>query len=307
MKLFLLLILTFSFSAFANGDSLLNADTTVSGFGKIRFRAPVNQNNKKPIVLFHGVYGGASHRTWKKLLPLLDQAGERVFIMDLPGVGDSSKPKRSYSIEDFDVFVENFLVEVVKERATLVSESILSNAALKISSTRPDLVRRAIILNPSGINSLIEAPSNREQALYDRLYADDSAATAFYQNLLNPNSLRYFLGFSFFDDTLINDNLLADFLALREKVDQRFLTLSFVGGQLYRSFEESSLGVFIPVLAIFGKEYEAFQDNKIAKAQDFKDIRPYFEYVEIEKSGSSVQRERPGVVAKKIIEFSIVD
>ena len=29
MKLFLLLLLTFSFSVFANGDSLLNADTTV--------------------------------------------------------------------------------------------------------------------------------------------------------------------------------------------------------------------------------------------------------------------------------------
>jgi pimeloyl-ACP methyl ester carboxylesterase len=303
----IMFLLTFSLTVFANGDSLLDRDVSVSGYGNIRYRAPINKNTKKPIVLFHGIYGGASHRTWRKILPLLDRAGERVFIMDLPGVGESDKPKRSYSIKDFDKFVEKFLIEVVKERATLVSESILSNGVLKISGERPDLVRRAVILNPSGITSLVDGPSPREESLYNRLFNDDIAAIAFYKNLLNPNSLRYFLGFGFFNDALIDDALLSDFLAVRENIDQRYLTLSFVGGQLFRSFEESSQNVFIPVLAIFGKEYEGFQDNQIAKAEDFKAIRPYFEYVEIEKSGSSVQREKPLEVAKRIIDFSILD
>ncbi len=302
-----LIICLFSFSIFADGTSLLDSNVNVSGFGNIRYRAPINNNDKKPIVLFHGIYGGASHRTWRKVLPILDQAGERVFIMDLPGVGDSDKPKRAYSLADMDVFVESFLTEVVKERATLVSESILSNGVLKISATRPDLVRRAVIVNPSGIFSLIEGPSPREQGLYDRLFNNDVAASAFYKNLLNPNSLRYFLEFGFNDVTLIDDDLLADFLAVRDNVDQRFLTLSFVGGQLFRSFEESSDGVFIPVLAIFGKEYKAFQDNKVAKAEDFEKIRPFFDYVEIEGSSSSVQREKPNEVAQMIIDFSILD
>lgn len=294
--------------AFADGTSLLDQTQTISEFGEIRFRAPVNKSKfKKPIVLFHGIYGGASHRTWKKLVPLLDKAGERVFVMDLPGVGESEKRKRPYSIGDFDQFVEIFLAEVVKERATIVSESILSNGVLSVSASRPDLVRRAVILNPSGLYSLIDPPSQREQSLYDRLYNDDNAAIGFYQNLLNPNSLKYFLRFGFFDDSLIDDDVLSDFLAVRDNVDQRYLTLSFVGGQLYRSFEESSEGVFIPVLAIFGKEYEAFQDNQVAKASDFQKIRPYFSYVEIENSGSSVQREMPQAVAKQIIDFSIID
>ena len=55
----------------------------------------------------------------------LENAGKEVYLMDLPGVGESDKPKRQYSIADFDVFVENFLVEVVGKRANLVSESIL--------------------------------------------------------------------------------------------------------------------------------------------------------------------------------------
>lgn len=80
-----------------------------------------------------------------------------------------------------------------------------------------------------------------------------------------------------------------------------------MGGQLYRSFKESSQNVFIPTLLIFGAEYENFADNRAATAADFKQIRPDFEYVEIAKSGSSVQREKPLETAAAILNFIVVD
>lgn len=311
MKIFFSLVILLScITAHAQGNSLLDTSATVTGFGEIRYRGPVNQRVnplERPIVLLHGIYGGASHRTWRKLLPLLDAAGKEVYVLDLPGVGESDSPKRSYTIEDFDLFVERFLEEVVQERANLVTESILSNAALRVSSTRPDLVRRVALLSPSGIFTLNEPPSAREQALYDRLFNDDEAAIGFYRNLLNPNSLRFFLAFAFFDDTLIDQDLLADYSVLRDNLDQRFLSLSFVGGQLYRSFEESSRDVFVPVLGIFGAEYEPFQDNPVATAADFQAVRPFFDYVEVPNSGSSVQREQPEATAKLILDFFIQD
>lgn len=288
-------------------DSILDSEVTISEFGKIKYRSPKVESPETPIVLFHGIYGGASHRTWRALVPELEAAGKEVYVMDLPGVGESDKPKRAYSIEDFDRFVEIFLTEVVGQRANLVSESILSNAVLRVAATRPDIVRRVIAINPSGIYSLIDPPSEREQNLYDRLFNNDEAAIGFYKNLLTPASVKYFLGFSFYDDSLINDQILADALAERNNEEQRFLTLSFVGGQLYRSFEESSEGVFLPVLALFGEKYEAFQDNKIARAVDFKAVRPYFEYAEISNSGSSIQREKPAETAKAIVDFLVVD
>ncbi|MEC7277636.1 MAG: alpha/beta fold hydrolase [Bdellovibrionota bacterium] len=186
MKVFILFL--FSLPLFAQGNSLLDSTATVSGFGEIRYRAPLTpsippQGNtiERPIVLFHGIYGGVSHRTWRNLLPLLDAAGKRVYLMDLPGVGESDSPKRPYSIEDFDLFVERFLEEVVKERANIISESILSNSVLNVAANRPELVRRVITINPSGVYFLNEGPSAREQALYDRLYNDDEAATLFYK------------------------------------------------------------------------------------------------------------------------------
>ena len=102
---------------------------------------------------------------------------------------------------------------------------------------------------------------------------------------------------------MINDQILADALAERNNEEQRFLTLSFVGGQLYRSFEESSEGVFLPVLALFGEKYEAFQDNRIARAVDFKAVRPYFEYAEISNSGSSIQEKNQQRQLKQLLTF----
>lgn len=287
--------------------SLLDKTVILEGFGSIRYRAPVARNDEFPILLVHGVYGGASHRTFRSLLPLLDSAGQRVFIVDLPGVGESDKPKKPYQIEDIDNFIESFIQNVIKERTTVVSESLSTLSSLKVSAKRPDLVRRQILLNPTGLNSLNAPPSEREQQLYNRLYNDENASTQFYQNLLVDNSLKYFLRFGFYNDNLIDDSVLNDYRVLRTNTDQKYLTISFVGGQLYRPFVDAAENVFIPTLLVFGAEYENFNDNKAATAEDFKKVRSDFEYLEIPGSGSIVQREKPQETADAIIKFVVKD
>lgn len=287
--------------------SFLNETAQVTGFGDIRMRRPLPGSTGLPILLVHGVYGGASHRSFRELLPLLDRAGQAVYVVDLPGAGDSAKPKRAYRIEDLDMFVTNFIQEVIGQRTTVVAESILSASALKVSSDRPDLIRRLVLLSPTGVNTLHQPPTEREQKLYDRLYADENASDIFYQNLLTDNSLNFFLKFAFYDDSLVNENLLNDYRVMRQNKLQKYITISFVGGQLYRPFAESARGVFAPVLAIFGKNYESFADSPISTANQFKEIRPDFEYLEIESSGASVQREKPEQVAAAIVGFNLND
>ncbi len=314
MKNLLFVFLATPFFAFAqvgtqplSSPSLLTESVQVEGFGSIRYRGPVHQNEEFPILLVHGIYGGASHRAFKNILPLLDQAGQKVYIVDLPGIGESDKPKRSYTMADLDLFLERFIETVIKDRTTIVAESLMSASSLKVSSLRPDLVRRQILLSPTGVNSLNQPPSQREQQLYDRLFNDENAGTQFYRNLLVDNSLVYFLKFAFFDDSLVNEDLLNDYREMRENIDQKYLSFSFVGGQLYRPFAEAAENVFIPTLLIFGAEYENFADNKPSTAADFQKIRPDFEYLEIAKSGSSVQREKPVETVDAILKFTIKD
>ena len=182
--------------------SLLNRDSQVTGFKRIRYRAPIEGTSGSPIVIAQSNYEGAGHRTFRKLLPLLDQAGKRVFILDLPGAGESDKPRRFYNIGDIDSFIEKFLAEVVKKKATVVAEPLSGSTSLKVSSTRRDLIGRLVLLSPTGINSLATPPSQRKIRLFEHLSNDDVALKVFYEKLLN------------------------DFHALKSNMDQRFISLS---------------------------------------------------------------------------------
>jgi pimeloyl-ACP methyl ester carboxylesterase len=290
------------------GQSLLDQTAEVEGFGSVRYRAPKEGSVGLPIVLVHGIYGGASHRTWRELVPLLDAESKAVWLLDLPGVGESSKPKKVWTMADLDSFLEIFLENVVQQRATVVAESLLTLNALTVAGKRPDLIRRLVLISPVGINSLASPPSEREARLFDRLFnGPDEASVSFWQNLLTDNSLRYYLAFGFADDSRVDESLLNDYRVMRPVLEQRWITLAFVGGQFWRPFAEAAEGVFVPTLALFGAQYEAFADTPPTRASDLLAIRPDFDAIEIQGSGSVSQRENPAAVAAEIIRFSVED
>lgn len=285
--------------------SKLDQRVQVPGFGEISFRGPLAGNQGPVVTLFHGVYGGASHRAFRELLPLLDQAGARVYLMDLPGVGESESPRKVYNIDDLDSFVVSFLDTVVKEPSTVVAESLLTLSALEASKVRPDLFRRVVLLSPVGVKQLSEPPSPREWALFERIYNDEAAGLSFYSNLLDRRSLEFFLKKAYYDDSLVDETRLRESELAKTNLDQRWITFSFVGGQFYRPFSQSSQGVFLPVLAIFGKNAESVGfDNKVDREEDLAAIRPDFQYVSLDNCGQAVQREKPSEVVQLILQFS---
>ena len=74
MKNVLLSLILLPFISFANPElspSLLDRTAQIEGFGAIKYRAPIVKSDAFPILLVHGVYGGASHRTFRQILPLL--------------------------------------------------------------------------------------------------------------------------------------------------------------------------------------------------------------------------------------------
>jgi hypothetical protein len=56
--------------------SRLDRAVTLGEFGQIAYRAPLSSTNTNatPIVLFHSIFGGVSHRDFRELLDQLDQS-----------------------------------------------------------------------------------------------------------------------------------------------------------------------------------------------------------------------------------------
>lgn len=287
--------------------SRLTQKVELRDFGRVAYRGPIDGNTGPIIVLFHGVYPGASHRAFRELLPLLDQGGARVYVMDLPGAGDSEKRKRDYDMAYFDRFVAAFLHDVVEEPAVLVSEGLLGNSVLRISAEKPELVRRLVLLAPTGVRTQAEAPTPSQTLLFNRLYGSDDNSRIFYKALLSEASTRFFVKHSYFDDSLVDAARVQEALLAREDAAQRWLALSAVGGKLYRSFTDASDGVFVPTLVVFGNNAEpvvSLDADAVEHADDFRAIRPDFDYLVLDKCGVAVQREKTAAVAEQILRYA---
>lgn len=284
---------------------VLDRRVRLSGFGNIAYRAPLPAARGPVVVLVHGVFAGSTHRSFNELLPLLDAGGARVYTLDLPGTGDSESPKRAYTMAVLDRFLESFLDQVVREPATVVAESLLCTSALQVAAVRPDLVKAAVLLSPTGVVNLASPPGKEASDLYDLVYGNDLVGLLFYSALLSDPSLRFFLGRTFADRSAVTESLLDEYRLARSKLNQRWISFAFVGGQLYRRFVDVAPSVRVPVLAVFGKQAQSpGPTGRAEEVADFAAIRPDFTYQEVDRAGLNVQREQPAEVARLVLNFA---
>ena len=99
-----------------------------------------------PIVLLHGL--GGSKVTW---LPLVAPLSERyrVVVPDLPGHGESDKPRVDYSARFYARVVRHLLDALGIEQAVLVGNSMGGRIALELGLRSPGRVAASVLLSPS--------------------------------------------------------------------------------------------------------------------------------------------------------------
>ncbi|NRA46194.1 MAG: alpha/beta hydrolase [Oligoflexales bacterium] len=293
--------------------SKLDSFVNLEDFGPIAYRKPLESNEGETIVLFHGIFGGASHRSYKELLTKLDDKGYRVYIMDLPGVGASYKPKRRYNIEVVDSFIQSFLENVVKEPAHVIAASTITTSALYVASTRPELFASLTALAPVGARGLKNGPSFFQKIFtrFEKRYENSEVEP--YINLLTPDNIKFYSSFAYKDVSLVDDNLVEESQIQQYNLDQRWVTYAFVSGLIYRSYELATQGLNInkvPTQALVGDSVKVFRPakwipsfQKPETAEDFKKVNSDISYHVVEDSAGAIWREQPDNVASLIDSF----
>jgi pimeloyl-ACP methyl ester carboxylesterase len=285
--------------------SRLDAFRQVEGVGQLAYRGPKDGSGGPVLVLVHGVYGGASHLAFREILPLLD-AKFRVYLFDLPGAGASAKKNQKYTIETIEAGLAGFLRDVVKEPAYLVAESVAGVAALDVSKQEPALVKGVVMLQPTGIRTLEKEPSFAQNLLYNTLRANDYLSRKFYEKLSSPETVKKYAKKAYYNDDLVDDLRVAEGVLAGENLEQRWLTISFVGGRIYKPFADAARGVEVPVLAVFGGEAEAIggDADSYERPEEFRKAWPELPIEVVPMSGASMAREKPNYTARLIEEFA---
>lgn len=99
-----------------------------------------------PIVLLHGL--GGSKVTW---FPILGRLAERfrVIAPDLPGHGESEKPRTDYTPRFYARVARHLLDEVGIEQAIVVGNSLGGRVGLELALRSPNRVASLVLLDPS--------------------------------------------------------------------------------------------------------------------------------------------------------------
>lgn len=100
-----------------------------------------------PVLLLHG-WGGSSG----SMRPILNLLKDHFWVIniDLPGFGRTLLPE-SFSIEDYALFIKNFLSALGVDRADLVTHSFGGRIAIFLAVNYPELVHRLVLVNAAGI------------------------------------------------------------------------------------------------------------------------------------------------------------
>jgi pimeloyl-ACP methyl ester carboxylesterase len=101
-----------------------------------------------PVVLVHGLSG--STRWWSRNVQAIAER-YRVYLLDLPGFGTMRRSRRRFVLAEAADWLSGWMDAVGLERAHLVGHSMGGYICLHLAASRPETVRRLVLIAPAGM------------------------------------------------------------------------------------------------------------------------------------------------------------
>lgn len=104
---------------------------------------------KRPVLLLiHGMAGSSA--TWREVMPALSER-YTVIAPDLPGHGESDKPRQDYSLGAHANALRDLLLALGVERATVVGQSLGGGVAMQLAYQHPTHCERLVLVSSGGL------------------------------------------------------------------------------------------------------------------------------------------------------------
>lgn len=105
-----------------------------------------------PLILIHGLGGSADN--WQYNIEALSQH-HRVYALDLPGFGQSDKPRLKYNLEFYQQTLIDFMDALQIEKATLVGNSLGGGLALMMAIDYPYRLNKLVLCAAAGFSRVL--------------------------------------------------------------------------------------------------------------------------------------------------------
>ncbi len=106
-------------------------------------------------LLLHG--WGGSIESWRPVTAALLERGFQVLVVDFPGFGRSSPPPSAWGVPDYTETLIALIESLAFAPSNIIAHSFGGRVALILAATRPDLVKRLVLVSAAGIRT--DSPS----------------------------------------------------------------------------------------------------------------------------------------------------
>jgi pimeloyl-ACP methyl ester carboxylesterase len=106
-------------------------------------------SSRRPVLLLvHGMAGSSA--TWREVMPMLARH-YTVVAPDLPGHGESDKPRQDYSLGAQANALRDLLTAIGIDRATIVGQSLGGGVAMQLAYQHPRYCERLVLVSSGGL------------------------------------------------------------------------------------------------------------------------------------------------------------
>ncbi|QDZ39668.1 alpha/beta fold hydrolase [Euhalothece natronophila Z-M001] len=167
------------------------------------------QGEGQPLLLIHGF--GASVGHWRKNIPMLADAGYKVFAIDLLGFGGSDKPALDYSVELWQQQLYDFWEAKINEPTVFVGNSIGGLLTLMMLTQYPEISTGGVLINcAGGLNHRpeeLQFPLNVIMGTFTQLVATPGLGKFVFNQVRRKSRIRNTLKQVYRDRAAITDEL----------------------------------------------------------------------------------------------------
>ncbi|XP_042462655.1 pheophytinase, chloroplastic-like isoform X1 [Zingiber officinale] len=272
-----------------------------------RIRYQSSGNTGPALVLIHGFGANSDH--WRKNISILAKSN-RVYSIDLIGYGYSDKPNPRevgtgsfYTFETWADQLNDFCVDVVKEKAFFICNSIGGVVGLQAAVMQPQICKGIFLLNIS-----LRMLHIKKQPWYGRPFIlsfqsflrNTAVGKLFFKAIATPESIRSILFQCYHDTSAVTDELVQ--LILQPGLDpgaaEVFLEfICYSGGPLP---EELLPKVECPVLIAWGDK-DPWEPVELG--QKYAEFKAVEDFVVLPDVGHCPQDEAPDLVNPLIQSF----
>ncbi len=244
----------------------------------------------KPLLLVHGIGAGESSFEWRRNFEALS-AEYKVYALDLPGFGKSSRRNITYTADLYVLALMDFLRDVVQQPASIIASSLSGAYAAKLAFLRPELVEKLILICPTGLNQLRSRLPVWTQLAYGT-FSLPAIGKSIYNGIASYGYMEAYMRENLYvDPTRVTPALVEHYYQSAHQPGGQYALRSFVSGLLNCDIRSVYPQLNLPIQIVWGlqarlspaENAQAFvTQNEHARLHVFKDsgVLPHDEEAE---------------------------